>query len=705
VGNTECKGGSYIIDVIVTAIPPFKRLDNFVKTPGGVMTLCFGLLVLTVGTFLPVLQGNFLVFDDYGYVENNPHVNSGLTGENILWAFGSFLEESNWHPLTWLSHMVDVEIYGLNPWGHHLTNVLLHAINTVLVFLAFRKLTGAGWQCLVIAMLFGLHPLRVEPVAWITARKDVLCATFWLMAIWTYARFANESKTPAGWPKSFYGLTVLFFALGLMSKQMVVTLPFVFLLLDFWPLNRWHRNEWRLILEKIPFFALAAAGSVAAYVAKQKTGALSEIIDLPFRDRAGNAIISYARYLGKLFWPESLCFYYPHPGHWPMAFVLPAGLFIAVVSAMAWTTRKQIPYLFVGWFWYLGASVPVIGLLQLHALAMSDCWTYIPLIGICLVLVRGCCDLTVQWRARKVLLPSAAGAVTLACLVLTRHQIGFWKDQVTVLTHAINVTKNNYVVHNNLGNVLFETNPGQALIEIQEAIKINPRFPDAYCSLGYFLFSQGQVNEAIASYRKALQLRPESVFVLNNLGNVLLKSGQVEEAIVLCQKAVAIDPDLIAAHETLGFAFQLKGRLNEALVHFQKVASLRPNNDTAWNNLGSVQLRLGRWDEAIRCFRTALILHANNAVSYNNLGNALLAKGQTVEAVQAFQQAIKLMPGGAEIHCSLGYAFGKLDRFDDAFRELQEALRLKPDFPEASDYLAIIRSLKEQQAPAGLKKP
>lgn len=547
------------------------------------------LFTLVAWVFQPCLQNGFNFYDDQAYVVGNAHVNGGLNRANFLWVFHGF-EAANWHPVTWLSHMLDVQIYGLNPWGHHLTSVLLHALNTVLVFLVFRKMTGAGWPSLVLAALFGLHPLRVEPVAWVSDRKDVLCTAFWLLAMWAYARFAGESKSLDGRPKLFYGLALLFFALGLMSKQMVVTLPFVFLLLDFWPLNRWRGNPWRLVLEKIPFFALTAAASVVAYAAKQGFGSLQQMAHLPLRDRVANAFVSCVRYPGHFFWPENLCVYYPHPGHWPMALALPAAVCVAGVSALAWLKRKPMPWLFVGWFWYLGTLVPVIGLVQLYSLAMADCWTYIPLMGVALVLVWGLNETAARWR--KELLVIAAAAI-IGCILMTRHQLGFWQDDIALWNRAIAVTRDNYVAHENLGNILLSKQPEAAFAEFQAAVELNPDYADAQRHLGDEYYVRGLFDDAIAHYQKSLETDP--------------RSGVAEFA--------------------LGFAYYKKGRLDDAVVHFRKSVDIEPNNLNRRNNLGAVLLAKGDVDAAIAQFQTILLAAPDYAAARSNLNLALEIKG------------------------------------------------------------------------------
>src|SRR5581483_3061098 len=317
--------------------------ETIFEKPRSILFVCLTLFLLTICVYLPALQCGFLYFDENFFVLSNPHVNTGLTWANISWAFYN-QDYSNWFPLTWLLHMLDVQIYGLNPWGHHLTNVLFHAFNTVLLFLVFRKMTGANWRSLAVAGLFSLHPLHVASVASISEHKDVLSTMFWLLAMLAYARFAEESQKQNGQSKLFYALTLLLFILGLMSKLMLMTLPFVFLLLDYWPLKRWEKNKWQLILEKIPFIALTVIVGTISYISQQKRDWFQQIGNLSFDDRLGNALISYVRYLGKFFWPENLCAYYPFAGPWPTTEVFAATLFLICVTALALTQRRQKPW-------------------------------------------------------------------------------------------------------------------------------------------------------------------------------------------------------------------------------------------------------------------------------------------------------------------------------------------------------------------------
>ena len=434
--------------------------------------ICIGLFLLVLCTFWPSLGNGFVNYDDDLYVAANGHVQSGLSWAGARWAFCTPVA-ANWHPATILSHMLDCQLFGLKPWGHHLTSVWLHAVNTVLVFLVFRRMTGALWRSLLVAALFGLHPLRVESVAWVAERKDVLSTFFFMLTLWAYVRYAQESKVQSPKSKVAYVLALVFFACGLMSKPMLVTLPFVLLLLDYWPLGRnaecGMRNAepgaggkvqgrtwpWmKLVREKAPFFLLAAIASAVTLITQHRAKALATVENIRLIDRLANALVSYCRYLAKFLWPAKLAVFYPEPVKWPTATVLLAGLLLLGISIMAVALRHRHRYLPVGWLWSLGTLVPVIGLVQVGAQAMADRYTYVPLIGVALLLVWGMHELTSRWQFRAVLLSAAAAAGMILCVALTRRQIGHWRDTETLFRHALAVTDDNWVAHHNLGDAL-----------------------------------------------------------------------------------------------------------------------------------------------------------------------------------------------------------------------------------------------------------
>ena len=514
------------------------------------------LLLLTVVLYWPSLHHGFVSYDDTDYVTKNPHVATGLSLVNMRWALSSGYA-ANWHPITWLSHMLDVQLFGLTPSGHHLTSLVLHAMNASLLFAWLRRLTGATWRSLCVAVLFVVHPLRVESVAWVAERKDLLSGLFGFLSLMAYTRYARglamESSSAfdlpevAGrrsWPAGFFwGLSLLFFALGLMSKPMLVSWPLVMLLLDFWPLARVSsKNIWRLVLEKVPFFALAVGSSLVTMVVQKHGHAQYLIGGLSLGARIGNALISYCRYLGAQVWPVDLAVFYPHPLTWPMGKVLLASAGLLGISAVSYSLRRRCPYVLMGWLWYLLTLAPVIGLIQVGGQAMADRYTYLPSVGLLIPAIWGMYDLTRDWTGHRVLL-SAMGLVSVAiCLVLTRQQLGYWKDSETLFWHAIDVTENNYIAHSNLGDDLFRRGRiDEASEQFEEAISIKPDFAPAHCNLGAAFASRGQLNQAISEYREAIRLKPDWPPPYNNLGIALARLGRMDEAEACYQQAVRLN--------------------------------------------------------------------------------------------------------------------------------------------------------------------
>jgi len=578
-----------------------------------------------MAVYWPATRCDFINLDDPDFVTKNAHVLGGLNWENVKWAFSNTDQGVLWAPLMWLSHMLDCQFFGLNPWGHHLMNVLLHAANTALVFLVFRRMTGATWRSLILAALFGWHPLKVESVAWVTERKDVLSAFFWMLTLWAYVKYVESSQVRSSKSKLWYGAVLAMFVFGLMSKPMLVTLPCVLLLLDYWPLERFkHGSARRLVAEKIPFLILATAASVVTFLSQQHGGAVTTVETLPLGARIGNALISYCRYLGKIVWPTNLAIFYPHPGYWPLERVLLAGVFLCGVSLLFFMKRRQYPYLLIGWLWFVGTLVPVIGLVQVGGQSMADRYTYVPSLGVLILTIWGAHELTRRWRYHEIALPVAGSAVIVLCIGLTRQQLGYWNDGETLFRHAIEVTGNNYVAHNDLGIALGKKGQtDEAIIQIQEAIRLNPNFAEAHYNLGVALDENGQTDEAINQFLEAIRLQPDDADAHYNLGMALGKKGQINEGIGQVREAVRLKPDDATLHYNLGTALGKNGQTDEAIIQFREAIRLQPDFAEAHNNLGTALDAEGHIDQAIIQFREAIRLKPDFAAAHRNLTRAL----------------------------------------------------------------------------------
>ncbi|MGA3163374.1 MAG: tetratricopeptide repeat protein [Verrucomicrobiota bacterium] len=577
---------------------------NMTRDARNQMAVVIGLAAVTLAVYWPVTGFEFINYDDNDYFYSNVHVLGGLTLKNVLWAFrvGDF---RFFHPLTWLSLMLDMDLSGKGAGGPHFTNLLLHTANAVLLFLLLRRLTGAHWRSAVVAGLFALHPLRVESVAWIAERKDVLSAFFGLLSLIFYARYVSESKVQSPKSKTFYGLALFFFALGLLSKPMLVTWPFVMLLLDYWPLGRVSSGVAddesasfapfsfllspalrRLVWEKIPFFMLSLMACALTFLLHEKNEGIVSLVEFPLGARIENAFVSYARYLGQTFWPMKLAVSYPLSEHWPwMQVVLAVVLVMGLSLAAVWLGRRR-PYVFVGWFWFLGTLVPVIGLAQAGYQAMADRFTYIPLIGVFLVLVWGASEAFGHWRTPKTAIIGMAVLMLTACAFRTRDQLHYWQNSETLFRHALAVTENNYVAYYNLGNALV---------------------------------ARRQLDEAQDNFRNALQIRPDYAEPHNNLGIILVMRGNLEEAIQHFHEALRFRPNYADAHLNLGFALVSQGKFDEAIQQYLEVLRLSPDNAYAHLNLGIALARLGRRDEAVAQFLEALRLKPDFAEAKEQL--------------------------------------------------------------------------------------
>jgi tetratricopeptide (TPR) repeat protein len=581
--------------------------------------------------------------------------------------------------VTWFSHILDYQLYGLHAKGHHLTNLFFHIANSLLVFLVLSRITGAIWPSAFVAAMFAFHPLNVESVAWAAERKSVLSTSFWLMTMWTYIHYVEKPTFKR------YGLVFLFFTLGLMSKPMLVTLPFVLLLLDYWPLRRFkfeqerdgnetlakntaRRSEvFQLVLEKIPLFFLSALFSIVTYIAQKNFGNINYMENLTFSTRLINAMVSYLDYLGKMVWPSGLSILYPHPANTLAVWIgILCGMALVGITIISIRFIKKVPYFVVGWFWYLGTLVPVIGIVQVGRQAMADRYTYIPLIGVFIIIAWGVPELISKWRYKEKVLPISVGIIIFALLITTWKQVGHWKSSITIFKHAISVTDNKYPsfasAHYNLGIALSTDRKNEeAISHYKMAIKINPDYPGAYNNLGAVLAAEGRNEEAISHYKMAIGLKPDLASTHYNLGSALLNKGMTSEAISHYKMAIKLNPDYTEAYNNLGSALAVEGKIKEAISHYKMAIGINPDHADTYNNLGVILFAKQKNEEAIYNYKVAIKLNPDFAKAYNNLGNALSVEGKTEEAISHYKTAIGLKPDYAEAQKNLETALRSME--------------------------------------------
>lgn len=577
-----------------------------------VPAVCGLLALLVLVVFCSTCGYEFVNFDDDEYVYENDHVRAGLTIQGIAWALTAF-HASNWHPLTWLSHMLDCQLYGMNPGGHHLTNVFLHAAAAIVLFLTMKRMTGAMWPSAWVAAVFAIHPLRVESVAWVAERKDVLSGLFFMLTLWCYARYVER---PASWSR--YACVVVVFLLGLLAKPMLVTLPCVLLLLDYWPLRRfaqpapeadapWFPARWApLIIEKLPLFGMAAA-SCALTIGAQRN-ALASLDRVPFFSRAANAAVAAIAYIGKLLYPVDLAVLYPLPaGPRPIGTVITAVVMLAAISTTAFALRRKCPYLIVGWLWYLGTLVPVIGLMQVGSQAMADRYTYLTQIGLSIAIAWGSVSLAGRSASRQRALAAVACVLVVAMMGCAWRQTAHWRDSQALWTHTLRCTSRNWLAHNNLGFALAARGQiDDAIDQYRKALAIKPDHFKAHYNLANAFAGRGQADEAVAEYLRALEIEPRDVDAHNNLGLTLASLGQVDEAIDAYRRALELKPDSISGHTNLGIALTGRGQVDEAISHYRQALEIDPEHVGTRCNYGNALLVQGKRPEALEQYRKAL---------------------------------------------------------------------------------------------------
>jgi tetratricopeptide (TPR) repeat protein len=605
--------------------------------------ICLVLAGLVFAVFGQTASHQFVDFDDNAYVYENPVVAHGLTMKGLGWAFG--VHAHNWHPLTWFSHMLDCQIYGLKPAGHHVTNVLLHAASAVCLFLLLRRMTGAQWRSAFVAAVFAVHPLRVESVAWVAERKDVLSGLFFLLTLLAYVRF---TQLPAS--KGRYTLVLLLFVLGLMSKPMLVTLPVVLLLADSWPLRRKEPLP-RLLLEKWPLFVLSLISCLVTIHAQ--TAAIQSADTYPLLLRLNNAAVSAVVYLAQMIYPANLAVIYPYPhAGLPMWEVALAVILIAAISAGAWTQRQKRPWLLVGWLWCLVMSLPTLGIVQAGNQAHADRYTYLPQIGIYLSITW----LAAEWIRNRVVAETLMAAVVLTLAVAAWHQTQFWKNSETMWARALAVTKDNDMAHYGMGDVyLAKKNWPKAAAEFTEAARIKPAYPEAHNNLGLVLFNEGKIDKAMEQYEIALELNSDYADARFNLGNAYLHESQWTEAIENYHKTIVLEPERAVVHGNLGIALFSQGRKNEALDQFRLATDLAPDDPEAHYNLAEALRELGKPDQAIESYRRALQIKPNYAAASLELARLYVQTGKQADAVAQLRNVLKSEPDNPRALNSLAW--------------------------------------------------
>jgi len=685
--------------------------------------VCLFLVLAIYAVYWQVSDHEFVYFDDSLYVTKNRYVQAGLSVEGFKWAF-SFSEKGYWHPLTWLSHMLDCQLFGLNPGVHHLVNLMLHVANSVLLFLAFKRMTGARWQSAIVAALFALHPMNVESVAWVAGRKNLLSTLFWMLTMFTYVGYTEQ-------PRFFrYVLVLIVFALGLLAKPMLVTLPLVLLLLDYWPLGRirFEQSEvgsnertvgsifggtkgsqaFRLVLEKIPLLAFSAFAINLSSLSVQVHGISISMDSVPVNLRIANAVVSYLKYIGNTIWPQNLAVFYPFPKMVPMWQSVSAAVLLICISLVVIRALKRAPYLTVGWLWYLGTLVPVIGLMQAGLWpAMADRWAYVPLIGIFIMVAWGLSALAARWHFKRIWLVAATAAVLSIFMITTKLQVGYWSDSITLFEHALKSATPCSAIHNNLGVALQKKGRiAEAISHYTEALRLNPNYAQAHNNLGITLRKQGRVAEAIRHFYVAVQVDPTYADPHFSIGNIMEQQGRITEAVRYYINALKLKPDYADAHTNLGYVLLQKGKVREALVYFQKAARLKPDSELVQNNLKSVLAIQRKIDEELANTQTALKQNPEDPVLYYKMGILYKKSGQLDEAMEQFRKALVLQPGFFDALQDLAIVLALKGEYGKALKLSEQMIASRPDEADAHYLVACLyaRQNKVDESIAWLKQ-
>jgi tetratricopeptide (TPR) repeat protein len=651
------------------------------STKNRLLIISLLLMIAGLAAFWHVMRCDFINFDDPKYVTDNRHVQGGLTVEGITWAFTTGYA-ANWHPLTWISHMMDVQLFGLQPRWHHLTNLLFHLASTLLLFLVLHRMTKALRQSAFVAALFALHPLHVESVAWVAERKDVLSTFFWMLTMGVYVSYAARPGLTR------YLTLLLCFALGLMAKPMLVTLPFVLLLLDYWPLERLGQKpplepegHWRLIrpllMEKIPLFVLAALSSIVTYLVQQHAGAMKALEALPLSARMANAFVSSITYMVKMLWPANLAVFYPHPASWPLWRVLGSVALLIAITVIVIKGARKRPYVPVGWFWYVGTLVPVIGIVQVGSQALADRYTYIPLIGLFIIVAWAVPELLDKWSYRRQALVALSTLCLISLFLLTWRQVGYWRNSIVLYDHTLEVAGASSVIHNNRGSAYMGlADYTRAIADFNRAIEINSRYGEAYNNRGSAYNGLADYTRAIADLNRAIEINPRSGGAYNNRGLAYMGLADYTRAIADFDRAIEIDPGYAGAYNNRGLAYNGLADYTRAIADLNRAIKVNPRYGDAYNNRGLAYMGLADYARAIADFDRAIKVNPRYAGAYNNRGVAYSNLGRFTRAIADFDRAIEIDPRYAGAYNNRGVAYSELGNHKHEIDDITIAARL-----------------------------
>ena len=667
----------------------------------GSILICLFLVIAAVLVYGQMIGHEFVYFDDHQYAAENSHVQAGLTVEGLKWAFSTLYLEF-WHPLTWLSLMLDTQLFGVAPGGYLFSNLLLHILNALLLFLFFKRSTGSVWQSGLVAALFALHPIHVESVAWIAQRKDVLSTFFWMLTLLCYGLYVEKPGL-----KSYLGV-VFALILGLMAKPMLITLPFVLLLLDYWPLGRlptgaslksFFNSALILLREKIPLIAVSGAAGVITYLAQQSGGGIKSMAAVSLADRISNALISYVGYIVNMLWPFKLACFYPFPAGIALWQVGGSFLLLILITWFAVRSARRHPFLIVGWLWYLGTLVPVIGLVKIGAFAMADRYSYVPLIGIYVLAVWGVPQATARLPHRRFLMGCLAVLALIICMVTTWHQVRFWQNRSTLFNRALNVTSNNWFAHNALGwDFLKREKFDQALNHFYKALHIVPNYIPTYIYLGITYAKQNTLSQAIRYMAAAEEMNPDRADVQQHLGILYERQGDPVKAVAHFRRALELEPGDATAHKHMGNLMTAGGKLDKAINHYARSLALQPGDAEVHYNLGLAFEKQGNDNKAGEQYLAALQINPDDANSHFNIANLMTRQKNYDAAIGHYQKALAIQPDLIPALYNLAYVHASKKEYDRSIVILLQVADLEPDNPGIYYNLAGLYALQNKSA-------